>query len=179
MRPSFLDDAQSTVDFLEYLILNHLVRRMLIANSDSGAGGKKTLQVSSRIINISQNAKHVIFSGTFTAGGLEVVCKQDTSSRQAANLARISMPTAKQKHSAPAPSCPATSRTEAMKGEGGDYLISLRKEGSHRSRSIVRVALIAPGVRCKSGYCGLTHFRQSSFPPHVDPPFPRRRKLHF
>ena len=95
--------------------------------------------------------------------------KQDASIRQAANLARISMPTAKQKHSAPAPSCPATNRTEAMKGEGGDYLISLRKEGSHRSRSIVRVALIAPGVRCKSGYCGLTHFRQSSFPPHVDP----------
>ena len=56
-----------------------------------------------------------------------------------------------------------------MKGEGGDYLISLRKEGSHRSRSIVRVALIAPDVRCKSRYCGLTHFRQSSFPPHVDP----------
>src|SRR5262245_23472902 len=50
-------------------------------------------------------------------------------------------------------------RTEAMKGEGRDYLISLRKEGSHRSRSIVRVASIAPGVRCKSGYCGLTHFR--------------------
>ena len=74
------------------------------------------------------------------------------------------MPTAKQKHSAPAPSCPATNRTVAMKGEGGDYLISLRKEGSHRSRSIVRVALIAPGLRCKSGYCGLTHFRQSSFP---------------
>ena len=95
--------------------------------------------------------------------------KQDASIRQAANLARISMPTAKQKHSAPAPSCPATMRTEAMKGEGGDYLISLRKEGSHRSRSIVRVALIAPGVRCKSGYCGLTPFRQSSFPPHVDP----------
>ena len=69
------------------------------------------------------------------------------------------MPTAKQKHSAPAPSCPATMRTEAMEGEGGDYLISLRKEGSHRSRSIVRVALIAPGVRCKPGYCGLTHFR--------------------
>src|SRR5215468_267416 len=69
------------------------------------------------------------------------------------------MPTAKQKHSAPAPSCPATRRTEAMKGEGRDDLISLRKEGSHRSRSIVRVALIAPGVRCKSGYCGLTHFR--------------------
>jgi hypothetical protein len=84
------------------------------------------------------------------------------------------MPTAKQKNSAPAPSCPATSRTEAMEGEGGDYLISLRKEGSHRSHSIVRVALIAPGVRCKSWYCGLTHFRQSSFPPHVDPPFPRR-----
>ena len=95
--------------------------------------------------------------------------KQDTSSRQAANLARISMPTAKQKHSAPAPSCPATNRTVAMKGESGDYLISLRKEGSHRSRSIVRVALIAPGLRCKSGYCGLTHFRQSSFPPLVDP----------
>jgi len=61
-----------------------------------------------------------------------------------------------------------------MEGGGGDYLISLRKEGSHRSRSIVRVALIAPGVRCKSWYCGLTHFRQASFPPHVDPPFPRR-----
>jgi hypothetical protein len=97
-----------------------------------------------------------------------------SKSRQAANLARISMPTAKQKNSAPAPSCPATTRTVAMEGEGGDYLISLRKEGSHRSHSIVRVALIAPGVRCKSWYCGLTHFRQSSFPPHVDPPFPRR-----
>jgi hypothetical protein len=87
------------------------------------------------------------------------------SSRQAANLARISMPTAKQKHSAAAPSCPATMRTEAMKGEGGDYLISLRKEGSHRSRSIVRIALIAPGGGCKSGHRGLTHFRQSSFLP--------------
>src|SRR5215467_707682 len=84
------------------------------------------------------------------------------------------MPTAKQKNSAPAPSCPATSRTEAMEGEGGDYLISLRKEGSHGCHSIVRVALIAPGVRRKSGYCGLTHFRQSSFFPHVDPPSPRR-----
>src|SRR5262249_11532953 len=81
------------------------------------------------------------------------------------------MPTAKQKNSAPAPSCPATNRTEAMEGEGGDYLISLRKEGSRRSHSIVRVALIAPGVRCKSWYCGFTHFRQSSFPPHVDPLF--------
>src|SRR5215467_6085360 len=81
--------------------------------------------------------------------------KQDASIRQAANLARISMPTAKQKHSAPAPSCPATMRTEAMKGEGGDYLISLRKEGSHRSRSIVRVALIAPGVRCNPGIVAL------------------------
>src|SRR5262245_47164354 len=78
------------------------------------------------------------------------------------------MPTAKQKNSAPAPSCPATNRTEAMEGEGGDYLISLRKEWSHRSHSIKRVALIAPGVRCKSWYCGLTPFRQSSFPPHVD-----------
>src|SRR6266446_1298559 len=86
------------------------------------------------------------------------------------------MPAAKQKNSAPAPSCPATNRTEAMEGEGGDYLISLRKEGSHRSHSIVRVALIAPGVRCKSWYWGLTHFRQSSFPPHVDPPFPRRSR---
>jgi hypothetical protein len=97
-----------------------------------------------------------------------------SESRQAANLARISMPTAKQKFSAPAPSCPATNRTAAMEGKGGDYLISLRKEGSHRSHSIVRVALIAPGLRCKSRYCDLTHFRQSSFPPHVDPPFPRR-----
>jgi hypothetical protein len=58
--------------------------------------------------------------------------------------------------------------------EGGDYLISLR---NHRSHSIVRVALIAPGVRCKSWYCGLTHFRQSSFPPHVDPPFPSQNVL--
>ena len=98
----------------------------------------------------------------------------DTSSRQAANLARISMPTAKQKNSAPTPSCPATNRTEAMEGEGGDYVISSRKEESRRSHSIVRVALIAPGVRCKSWYCGLTHFRLSSFPPHVDPRFPRR-----
>src|SRR5215831_6285332 len=95
--------------------------------------------------------------------------KQDASIRQAANLARISMPTAKQKFSAPAPSCPATNRTEAMEGEGGDYLISLRKEGSRRSHSILRVALIAPGVRCKSWHCGLAHFRQSSFSPHVDP----------
>src|SRR5262249_19927983 len=79
------------------------------------------------------------------------------------------MPTAKQKFSAPAPSCPATNRTEAMEGEGGDYLISLRKEGSRRSHSILRVALIAPSVRCKSWHCGLAHFRQSSFPPHVDP----------
>src|SRR5215470_8116469 len=98
----------------------------------------------------------------------------DTSSRQAANLARISMPTAKQKNSAPAPSCPATNRTVTMEREGGDYLISLRKEESRRSHSIVRVALIAPGVRCKSWYGGLSHFRQSSFPPHVDPRFPLR-----